>query len=176
MNKRSIFGPGAILAVVIFAAPVNGQEKFPPLTSKCEGINRLYLEISSEVKIEKKEKAPPVYVTIFTFTNRGEATVRFIFVDENFSIYAAVAWSLETDDFSVFLKPKEVKTIKIQTSAPPAISLANNFVSIWRPSEVWDGSCFSYSYIYAPIVYEPPMTSATAPIPREPNRVGGRGK
>lgn len=158
MNKvksiLSFFSAASVL--LITAMPVNGQDQkkgFSPLTSSFERVG-ISFKISSEVKIEDRENAPPLYITIFTFVNKGEATIRFGFTDLDTALYASLALSTDNQDLSISLKPNETKTIFIKTLKPPKIIPTNELMLVWRKSlGDWEEYAFkSTDIIHAPAV------------------------
>lgn len=158
MNKaKSIYGFFlAVSVLLIMAVPVNGQDQkkeFSPLISSYERVG-ISFKISSEVKVEDRKDAPPLYITTFTFANKGERTVRFGFADPDTSIYASLALSADSQDLSILLKPNETKTIFIKTLKSPKIIPTNELILVWRESlGKWEEYAFNSSAtVHAPTV------------------------
>ena len=146
----------AAFVLLITAVPANGQDqkkKFSPLTSSFERVG-ISFKVSSEVKIEDRKNAPPLYVTTFTFANMGERTIRFGFADLDTSIYASLVFSTDSQDLSISLKPNETKVIFIRTLKPPKIIPTNELILVWRESlGQWEEYAFNSSdTIYASTV------------------------
>ncbi len=150
MNKaKSIFSFFFAVSVLLIAAmPVNRQDQkkeFSLLTSSFERVG-ISFKISSEVKIEDRKNAPPLYITTFTFANKGERTIRFGFADLDTSIYASLVFSTNNQDLSISLKPNETKTIFIRTLKPPKIIPTNELILVWRESlGKWEEYAFNSS-------------------------------
>ncbi len=160
MNKaKSIINLFLTASVfLITAMPANEQDqknKFSPLASSFERVG-ISFKVSSEVKVEDRKNAPPLYVTTFTFVNKGERTVKFGFADLDISIYASLVFSTNNQDLSISLKPNETMAIFIKTLKPPKIIPTNEFVLVWRESlGKWEEYAFNSSdTIHAPIVYD----------------------
>ena len=162
MNKaKSIFSFFLAASVILITAmPANGQDqknKFSPLTSSFErvGIN---FKVSSEVKVEDRKNAPPLYITTFTFANKGERTIKFGFADLDTSIYASLVFSADNQGLLISLKPNETKVIFIRTLKPPKIIPTNELILVWRESlEKYEEYAFNPSTtIHASIVSDFP--------------------
>ncbi len=158
MNKvKGIFSLFLAASVpLITAMPTKGQgqkKEFPPLTSSYErvGIN---FRISSEVKVEDRKNAPPLYITTFTFTNKGEGVIRFGFADLDTALYASLVLSTNNQDPLISLKPNETKTMFIKTLKPPKIIPTNELMLVWRESlRKWEEYAFNSSAtVHAPTV------------------------
>lgn len=150
MNKaKSIYGFFLAVSVLLTTAvPANGQDqknKFSPLTSSFERVG-ISFKVLSEVKVEDRKNALPLYITTFTFANKGERMVRFGFADLDISIYTSIVFSTNNQDLSISLKPNETKTMFIKTLKPPKIIPTNELIMVWRESlGKWEEHAFNSS-------------------------------
>ncbi len=158
MNKaKSIYGFFLAASVLLATAmPANGQDQkkeFSPLTSSFERVGTSF-KVSSEVKVEDRKNAPPLYITNFTFTNKGEGVIRFGFADLDTALYASLVLSTNNQDPLISLKPNETKTMFIKTLKPPKIIPTNELMLVWRESlRKWEEYAFNSSAtVHAPTV------------------------
>ncbi len=146
----------AASVLLVTAMRTNGQDQkkeFSPLTSSFERVD-ISFRISSEVKVEDRKNAPPLYITTFTFMNKGEGVIRFDFADPDTSIYASLVLSANSQELLISLKPNETKTMFMKTLKPPKIIPTNELILVWRESlEKWEEYAFNSSAtIHAPTV------------------------